>query len=437
MTKQQWMFVAIAMTSGCQLAVDQLEVGDGLDELGGSDEIDGSDEAEGSDEGQASDECVAAGTNRDGGSEPIDYPLPECAVECASGWGHGVAPLTSAWTLDLEHDGPTTGFTHLGLLPGGDLLAFVGKADAPARLVFVSPEGELIDAHEQPAITGDAWDVGIDDAGIVYAIWLDDDVQSLSALSSSGEHLWTVELGPHQVYHSVLTPLDSGVVVALNPADEFGTSQLVRVSAAGEVTSLGTIPMTFEIAVSPSGTTVALANITTISWTDFGLFPTSSVMQGVADVSFVLGLVALDDQRVASVGVAKNWDEGGSGNAYVKAIGPMGLEWEGRYDRALSWCPEQSEGEPWTEEVFIDVVRLADDSLLVVGHESGGYGSEQIHQPLALHVSAQGEVLSRDRGFWRGEAVAAVGAEDGSAYALMYEFDGANQQHLLVRKYLP
>ena len=196
---------------------------------------------------------------------------------------------------------------------------------------------------------------------------------------------------------------------------------------------MGPIPITWQVAVSPSGDTVALANLTTISWTDFGLFPSWTSMQGVADVLVMLGLVAIDDQRVVSVGAAKNWDEDGSVHAYVKQIGPMGLDWEHRYDRALSWCPQAIA----TEEVFITPVQLTDGSLLVVGRDASSNGNDSgIPQPFVVHVSAQGEVLGTDRGFWHGEAVTAAAGADGAAYVLLYEYGGSGQQ-LHVRKYAP
>src|SRR5690606_39139239 len=198
----------------------------------------------------------AQGTNLAGGSDPLDWPLPECEVECATGWAHGAAPLASEWTLDLGHQGLQTGFTHLGLLPNGDLLSLTGFYTQPARLVWISPDGELLDQRIQPAIDGDLWDMGIDAAGIIYAVWRDDDKQSVTALSSSGEHLWTIELGPYLCFHSVLAPLHSGVLVPLKPAED-EPAQLMRVSADGSVSSSGQIPMTWEIAVSPSGETIA------------------------------------------------------------------------------------------------------------------------------------------------------------------------------------
>ncbi|HLT35691.1 MAG TPA: hypothetical protein VK034_05380, partial [Enhygromyxa sp.] len=111
-----------------------------------------------------------------------------------------------------------------------------------------------------------------------------------------------------------------------------------------------------------------------------------------------------------------------------------------RYDRALSWCPERNRGQSIaTEETFIDLARLADGSLLIVGRETGNHLDNNYswsEQPIVIHASAEGEVLATDRGFWRGEAVAAAADDDGSAYVLMYAYDGSDQQ-LHVRKYAP
>src|SRR3546814_2307407 len=42
---------------------------------------------------------------------------------------------------------------------------------------------------------------------------------------------------------------------------------------------------------------------------DFELFPNGTSTQGVAGVSFVSGLVALDDESVVIAGSAENWSE--------------------------------------------------------------------------------------------------------------------------------
>lgn len=425
---QQWTLASSVMMCGCQLGVELLESSDEADDTG--EDIENGDGGDGDGDGGApSDECIVQGTNLGGGSDPA--PLPQCEVECATGWGHGVAPLANEWTLDLQHEGENTGFTHLRQLPNDDLLAMIGWFDAPARLVWISPTGELLDELTQPAIDGDLWSVDVDASGTIYAIWADDGMQSLTALASDGQELWTNQLGPHLANHSVLAALDSGVMVALNPADPLEASQLLKVSSGGGVKSMGAIPLTWQIAVSPSGNTVAVANTTTIRWTDFGLFPTWTASQGVADAQSVLGLAALDDQRVASVGTSLNWDEDGSLHGYVKQIGPMGLEWESRYDRATAWCGDTTDP---TEETLIGVTLLADGSLLVVGSETGGLQTEQ---PVVFHVSAEGEVLASDRGYWQGQAAAAVADSDGSAYVLMLAFDDASNQQLYIRKYAP
>jgi hypothetical protein len=437
---KQWALAAIVMC-GCQLGVEQLEVGDEADETDGSDAVDEHEEGDGDGDGEASLACVLEGTNILGGTDPQPSLATGCEVECATGWGHDAPPLAIAWTLELEHQGPTTGFTHLEMLPSGDVLVLIGWFDAPARLVWLSPAGELLHELSQPAIDNDVWEVGVDSNGIIYAIWRDGDMHSVTALSSTGEHQWTVPLGPHEASYSVLAPLSSGVVVLLNSANRFEASELVRISAGGGITPLGEVPNARKIAVSPSGDTIALTSDTSIAWYDldsFPHFPHPTTVQGVADVAAPMGLVALDDERVASVGVARNWDEGGSLHGYVKQIGSMGLEWESRYDR-MAWSCEQPGGQGTTEEHFIDVDRLSDGSLIVVGRESTGFPTDAglEMQPFVVHTSVEGEVLGTDRGFWRGEAIQTVGANDGSAYVLLYKFDDSNQQHLHVRKYTP
>jgi hypothetical protein len=429
MTITKWSSLALAASVlACELPLDQLEVGD---ETHGADEDTGTDsscEGEGGDgDGGAPLECVVQGTNVAGGDEPIDFEFPECEVVCATGWGHGAAPLANEWTLDLEHDDANTSYTFLEATPTGELVVVLGQHNADARLVWVSPDGELLAQLTQPAINNDVWDVAITNEGNIFVLWNQAIMPVVTALSSSGEHLWTVEIGPPYSYNSVLAALGSGVVVALNSTMVPDDGDLVHVDSNGQVMGLGSIPPTEEIAVSPSGNTVVIANTTTISRMDFKLFPMGTSIQDVADVNYVAGLVAPDDERVVIAGSAHNWNEQGSQHAFVEQIGPMGLEWEGRYDRALDWCEFDS-----TTELMWDVERLADGSLLVVGIES----ARDIFQPWVGHVSAQGEVLATDRGFWSGAAAAIASTQD-AAYVLLFEYDEASQQHIYLRKYLP
>lgn len=437
MTISKWSVLALAASVlACQLPLDQLEVGDGMDgadeDTGTDSSGDGDGDGGGDGDGDASLECVEQGTNLAGGDEPIDFPLPECEVVCATGWGHGAAPLANEWTLDLEYADANTGYTFLEATPTGELVVVIGQHGAAARLVWVSPDGELLDELTQPAIDNDVWGVAITDDATIMVLWRHINTAAVTALSSSGEHLWTVEIGPPYSYNSVLAGLGSGVVVALNSSMVPDDGELVHVDSNGAVMGLGSIPPTERIAVSPSGNTVVIADSNTISWMDFELFPTGTSMQGVADVGYVAGLIALDDERVVIAGSAENWNEEGSEHAFVEQIGPMGLEWEGRYDRAVKWCADETDDQtPSTIEHMWDVERLEDGSLLVVGIESGSH----LYQPWVGHVSAQGEVLAMDRGFWSGAAAAVASSQD-AAYVLLFEYEGS-QQHIYVRKYLP
>jgi hypothetical protein len=434
MTITKWSVLALAASVlACELPLDQLEVGDEMD---GADEGTGTDssgdgDGDGDGDGEALLECIEQGTNLAGGDEPIDFPLPECEVVCASGWGHDVAPLANEWTL--EQVDPIIGYTHLEAMPTGELVAVIAHVNEAARLVWVSPDGELLDELTQPAINNEVWGVAITDDGNIVALSRQANMAVATALSSKGEHLWTVELGAYGGSTSVLAALGSGVVVALNSTMVPDDGDLLYVDSNGVVMELGSIPPTEEIAVSPSGNTVVIASSTTLSWMDVELFPSGTSTQGVVDVSHVAGLVALDDERVVIAGDAENLNEGGSSHAFVEQIGPMGLEWEGRYDRALEWCADETDDQtPSTVEHMMDVERLADGSLFVVGAESAG----GLHQPWVGHVSAQGEVLATDRGFWSG-AAATVTSSQGAAYVLLLEFDEGSQTHTYLRKYLP
>ncbi len=432
--KQWWVIALGSMVMACELDAEQLEVGDADDEVDESGDGDA-----------ASLECVIEGTNLDGGSEPDGFPIPECEVECATGWGHDVAPLPIEWTVDLEHEGPNTGFTYVDTMPDGGAVALIGYFEAPARLVRISPEGELVGDVTQPAIDGDVWDLGVDDDGMIYALWRKGEMQAVTALTSAGEHAWTTELGGYLGFYSEFVALDSGVVVALNPPTDFELAELVRVSADGEALAFGAIPYTLKIDVAPSGDTLVLANTTEVRWMqfDFDFGPNVTQVQGIADVSLITGLVALDDERAVGVGVSRDKDFPDEHilHGVVKQVGQLGLEWEGHYDRAVSWCPELHPGElSVTEEAFWDVARLPDGSLIVTGVETTGnpaqFEAGEV-QPWVGHVSAQGEVLAVDRGFWRGQAAQVAAASDGSAYVLMTEVDEQAQMHLHLRKYAP
>ena len=437
---QRSMLASSVMLTGCELGVEQLEGGDEADEPESGDATDELESSEGDGDGDddgdgdaPSDECVVQGTNIDGGSDPLDHPMPECEVECATGWGHGAPPLAVEWTLDLEHElGAFTSYTYLARLPNDELLTLITWIDAPARLVWASAEGELLAELTQPAIDREVLDLDVDAAGTVYALSRDDDTHSLIALSSSGEHLWTVELGPQESYGTTIDAMDSGVLVALNAPTQLEAGQLLQVSAAGQVTTLLPIPHTQQIALSPSGDTVAVASNTTIRWANLSELSWTSIV-GIADVHWLRALVAIDDESVVNVGTSRSWGDGFA-RGYIKQVGPMGLVWEGRYDRAFGWCGQMGP----TDEEFADIARLTDGSLIVAGSETGSSPDTPyiFQQPIVFHVSAGGEVLGTDRGFWEGEAVAAVAGSDGSAYALMHRFTAWNtEQHLHVRKY--
>jgi hypothetical protein len=435
MTISKWSSLALAASVlACELPLDQLEVGD---ETYGADEDTGTDsscEGEGGDgDGEALLECVGQGTNLAGGDEPIDFPLPECEVVCATGWGHGAVPLANAWTLDLEHGGVETYLTYLEATPTGELVAVISSEHEAARLLWVSPEGELLDELTEPAIDGEVSGVAITDDGNIVVLWRKTSMAVLTALSSSGQHLWTVDLGLYGNQRWTLAALGSGVLVALYYAMFPDQSDLVHVDSKGVAMGLGSIPHTTKIAVAPSGNTMVVAHDGALSWIDLELFPNGTTTQGLADALLwsVDGLVALDDERAVIAGSAINLDEDGYPHAFVGQIGPMGLEWEGRYDRALEWCGDDDPMSSTTEHMW-DVERLADGSLLVVGSETGGGHA----QPWVAHVSAQGEVLATDRGFWNGRAATVASSQD-AAYVLMFEYDETSQQHIYLRKYLP
>jgi hypothetical protein len=415
--------LALSVLSACELPPDLLEAGGDGDSSGDGDG-DTSGDGDGDTTGDTGDtdepesdefECWSQGTNLTGGTTPHHYLLPEpgCTVVCSEGWGHGVPLLESEWTEEPEYlfeNAPTRG--SLGMGPDDRVVMVFSGPDQNFQTHWLTPEGEYSASGIWSQINGEVLDFGITDGDIHYLLWTDGVTQRLLGyIENSGTFPMELELGPHHGYDSTLAVIDEGVVVALDD----GTTRLLHINQAGDILFEQPIPATSRIDVSPSGDVIAMANLTEINWADAqGNFLGS---QEIDDVETMLGLVAIDDSHVVIAG-----GEPAPGNgprAFLRAAGAMGPVWSHSYDRADAWCIEYDANT--TREEFTGVAQLGDGTLVVTGVESLGHpyaDDDYTVQPWIAHVSAAGDVLAFDRGFWNGRTLDVV-ARDDVAYVLM------------------
>lgn len=405
-----WGLLALSL-SGCLLGVDQLDAGaqDGA-------EVDG----DGADWGLST-ECLD-GTPLPGEAE---LPAPECEVECATGWGHATPTLGSEWTLELDVAVPAIDERWdrlITLIDGSVLIAVSGD---PIQFVWVSAEGEQYASLPQ-TFSGRVFDLDTapGGSGDTYVLWENEGVVSLSSSYDIGE--WTVELGPYADLSSTMVALDQGVAVALNLTGAPPAAKLMRV-AGGEILAESPAPVSSEIAKTPSAD-VVLADRTKVSWLTADGVPITE--QDVPGLVSMLGLAAVDDDSVVLAGATSDTNElSGNLSASIREVGQAELGWSATYDRADFWCSTP------TDEIFVDLERLPDGSLIVGGFESPEYpfADPPSAQPWVAHVSATGEVIASDRGSWVGRVIS-ISSNDDAAYVLMSAWRPEGDR-LFVRKY--
>jgi hypothetical protein len=420
---------------GCLLDVNALEAGDFADDEA-TDESDGdstdesTSDSDGDSDGDSTetetgdgdaDECLEGTALAD--EKPVLAP-PDCEIECATGWGHGGLLLEHEWTIDLDVELPAgERWDHLVALDDGRVL--VAVSGDPVRLFWltVSPEGVGLVVEEQ-SFSGRVFDLATspDGDGEVYVLWENEGIVSLTEFGEQGEI--TTGLGDYGDYYSKMVALEVGVAVALNPAQPGDDAALFFVNE-GWVTGENPVPITWAIDRTPSNGLV-IANLDTVTWIDNqGDVVAEQPLPGPYTM---LGLSALDEQNAAVVG--SMLDNNASLDAFAYALDHDGENWWATYGRALAWC----DGEP-TEEMFVDVARRPDGTLIVGGFESPDYplSNAPVHQPWVAHVGVDGEVLATDRGLWVGR-VLSIAANDEAAYVLMTErHNGSERLH--VRKY--
>jgi hypothetical protein len=450
--------LALGVVCACQLPPDLLEAGNADDsETSGDGDTTGESGDTFSDTGETTSdtssdtgepdpddlECVLQGTNLDGGTDPEDFLLPEpstCEVICAQGWGHDVPLLESEWTSDVPtnyvfQETPTRGALAIA---ADDRVVMVFSATDQFQMGWLNAEnGNYVQGHFEGPI-GELLDFGIDaDEDISYSLWMDGETQRLRATQGSFDEIFSLELSSEFTSNSKLAVIEDGVYVSL--VDGGGSSnRLLRIDQAGNILFDKPIPVTLQIDVSPSGDVIALGNFGAITWTDAqGNFLGE---QGFGDVAGMLGLVAINDTNAVFSGT--QYEPGFDGGVVrhrgaLRKYGAQGLGWAQSYDRADTWCHDL--GAVATEELLTGVVQLADGTLVVTGMESLGhpYSNDKFEasQPWVAHVSATGEMLEFDRGFWIGRPVDIV-ARDNDAYVLLTtDGDFGSVEWPRVRKY--
>lgn len=411
-----WAF-ALLVPCACELPPDLLEagsLGDSTDE--GTAHDDGTDDDGGTSETGDPEledpECVVQGTNPSGEPEPDDFDFPECDVTCAEGWGHDVPLLESEWTEEpnsLNGEEPTRGAVGISA-DDRPLMVFSGP-NLNHQLHALSPEGEYESSVSASWVAGEVLDFDTDpDLPYYYFVWTDGTNQQLTASHDDG-WWFDMELGPHALGSS-LAAVEGGVVIALQGEQP----RLLHIDKTGTILLDQPIGEVSKIDVSPSGDVIALASPKMLGLANMqGAYLGGHAIDGVSEVR---GLIAIDDTHVVFAGGES--DQAGDLRASLRAFNAMGPSWARSYDRASAWCNEGT-----TEELFTAVDQLGDGTLIVVGVETIGHGfpSEGINtptQPWVAHVSADGEVLAYDRGFWQGSALDVV-ARDDVAYVLLTE----------------
>lgn len=390
-------FVCVG-TSACLIDLEGLDAGSGQ-----------SDDA-GDDEGNAAlDECLQ-GSSPAGASEAVE---PGCPVECASGWGHEVAALEHAWTVDvgLASDANLSAVLSQGI-DGSTLVVLGGD---PIRFVKVGPDGTIL-SDEPQSFSGSVMGLEIMDVGeeAVCLLWHDGTTVQLHIPLEIG--VLDFEIGP--LGPANLAALDEGLVVAHGGMLHWVADEAVTPFAAVEG----------RVGALPSGGMVA-ASSDAVTWLDAQGSVIAS--RGLPLDMVVHDLLALDDSRVILVGSDPVPTDSGIDGIALE-LDPNGEAWLQRYDRATSWCGER------THEGFAGLARTDEGSIWLAGLEGASYpfGTIDTLQPLVLQLDAEGEALALDRGAWAGWASDVVSSGD-AALALVSEWNAEGDLHMWLRKYAP
>lgn len=408
-----------ALSLGCVLDLDKLDAGQDDDSADDS----GDDSSDPNDPENAL-ECTIGSEIDATGTQRTSW-TPQCTggIVCAEGWGHDPDPLPIEWTTQMPINPPDSPHTPraIGLFENGRVVVAIEREGAIGFEHF-EPDGLNYGGYDVEGI-GDVDAVEIIDERAYVTHGIGDGTIYVTAIDiASQQTLWT---------RSFDGDVGSGVArgggkLALTVwSGDAQLNTLFKLDLDGNTEWTTTaVEQGNVVAFSPAGDYIAVSGeLTRVYSADDGDVLDEFVHGSLPEL-WPQSSVFLDEDRLAVIGSGVSTDTG---------TGWLGLDslsgdvtWETTYDRADLWCPV--DGDPLsyeTAELLIDITRLPDDTLVVVGSESfrfkDGVGTTDGvgTQPWVAHVSPGGDLLASDRGLWNGHAIDAVAGPDGSVFVLI------------------
>lgn len=399
-------------------------------------------------------EC-ARGTNPDGSTDPLFRSLrslrsldsasesfrDDCYYECDEGWGHGAELLESDWTWPGE-----TGRAHALLpLPDGRAVVVVETLGNNWELHTFSADGPLLSEAAVIATPGHTllpseWTV--DEAGTIYAVSRDATGREVvESFTPEGQQLWSYapdsDPQPATVH---ISGVDDGVTRLLR--HEGGPDQLSAIDGSGEQIWNHEVGEVSDVLVSSSSSAHVLHNPESgefLRYTYLGegeLFGFQPVP--VPAATEVADVELLGATGMIAVGTALESEPSAhtQGWLYLVPEAPDGSSF--RYRRGQTSCSIDPYKRPSAERL-LDVALLADQSMIIVGTENSTSAGEVLPPatPWVGHVASDGTFLAFDRGYWFGEAIAAIATPDGGAMVLIRTDSGSASWGYNLRKYGP
>jgi hypothetical protein len=428
--------------SSCLLKVEGLDAGLDEDDSAAEQPTTGEEAEEGDGDGDENSndplECLI-------GTEPNAIGVaqsmwdPQCEVLCADGWGHDGEQLPIAWTLSVTTPNPGTAYQAqaLGLIENGDVVVAV-DLDEGLELQFFDPDSQMgYGGYEVEGIGSTVFGAEVD-GNTLYVTHSDElGAIELSVIDiASQQELW--DISATGTWASA--PSGGGGKVAFILTDEQIPSQEFFVVGPDEQALNNVIAFDHatSVAISSSGSRFAIAgDVTRVYSLETGDWLDEFTHDSFAAL-FPNAMAFVGEDRLVTAGAGFEHDRFEGWLSGDSLAGDD--EWERVYNRATAWCPEP-EDDQWsaaTAEWLVGVAVLADDSLIVVGSEQYEGGGESGSHPWVAHISADGELLARDRGLWDGHAKDVIAGPDGSAYVVVADnIPPEGSQGFRLRKYTP
>lgn len=420
---------------GCLLKVGDLEAG--LDDESSAESPDsGTDDGNPTENGESNDCLIGTQLSTVGIEQSIMEP--QCEVVCAAGWGHGGDQLPIAWTTNVTANSPGDKFfPHaLGSLDNGHAVVAI-EMDQSLELLFFDPQGQPDGPYAVPNIGSLTHDAEFD-GEVLYATHGNGDGNvMLSAFDiDSQQQLWTQAFVGGYARAPARAPANLAFLLAPSEdGDASAERELVMLDLDGNHQwTQPTLDAAGSIAFSPSGDRIAVAaeRIRVYATNDGALV--DEFEHGVLP-NLTTGTVEfITEDRLVTVGAGYTTNplQGWLSSDSLSGQG----DWEQVYNRASAWCPDSSDD--WaTGEWFLDVTRLADGSVLAVGHEGYKQQDEFRSQPRIVQFTGAGQFLAGDRVLWDGIATLAIAGPDDSALVVLLDDVESNElQGFSLRKYV-